>query len=193
MADLFTFPDPTTIPQPHRVILHWTAGKYRSTQHDRAHYHALVEWNGESIRVVQGVPISNNMHQLSSGDPTYSEDPVSGYAAHTRGFNSFSIGYSICAMFEAVDRDELGDYPLLPEQVDGLITLCAQTAVVFDLPVDQDHFFSHWEAEAIHGVPQPGKWDITYVPNAGELQAHEVGDWLRAEIQGRTGRNEEET
>ena len=179
-AKLFTFPNPALMPKPHRCILHWTAGTYESTFHDQERYHALVEWVDGRIRVVAGVPIINNLHSLTIESPTYDEHPT-GYAAHTRRMNSWSIGYSICAMWNATPEDH-GDYPMLPEQVDGLITLCAQTASVFGMPVDEDHFFTHWEAEYIHGIEQQSKWDIIWVPNAPELDPRDVGPWLRERI-----------
>lgn len=181
MSELFTFPDPTSMPPPRRVIMHWTAGKYLSTADDRHHYHALIEWDDGMPKVVAGVPIVNNLHQLTADSPTHKNDPL-GYAPHTRGMNSWSVGYSICAMWGAIDRDNLGDYPLLPEQVDALITLCAQTAAVFGMEVSEDTFFTHYEAQSIHGVEQRGKWDITYMPNQPGLEADQVGSWLRQQI-----------
>jgi hypothetical protein len=180
----FTFPDPTKIPPPHRCILHWTAGTYISSPYERGHYHALIEWEAGNIRVVSGVPITNNLHQLTMESPTYASDP-SGYAAHTRGFNSWSLGFAVCAMYGALDTNRLGNYPVLPEQIDGLITLCAQASVVFGLQVDEDHFFTHWEAGYLHGVSQPGKWDITWAPQIPDAAPEEVGPWIRQQIEQR--------
>jgi hypothetical protein len=181
MSELFSFGDPSTYPPPRRVICHWTGGGYTSTEYERTRYHALIEWDGNNVRVAGGVPIINNLHDLTWMSPTYKWDKA-GYAAHTRGFNSWSLGYSICGMLGATDRDDLGTHPMVCEQVDALITLCAQSSVVFGLPVDEDHFFTHVEAQTIHGVAQPGKWDISYVPNAPYLEEQEVGPWLRQQI-----------
>ena len=194
MPDLFTFPNPEIMPSPRRVVLHWSAGKYISWSGERNDYHALIEWHEGNPRVIKGVPIVNNLHELTSESPTYALDKINGYAPHTHGFNSWSMGIAICAMWRALDRDNLGLWPVLSEQVDALITLCAQTAVVFGMEVGESTFFTHYEAHTLHGVPQnrqrdmefpSSKWDITIIPQAGDLLADEVGPWLREQIAGR--------
>ena len=182
----FTFPaNATELPKPHRVILHWTGGAHRANWHDQRSYHALVEWLDDSarIRVEAGVPLVNNLHTLTAESESFHENSK-GYAAHTRHFNSWSLGYAICAMLGA-DKNDWGDYPLLEEQVDGLITLCAQTAAIWGMDVDEDTFFTHAEAESIHGRSQGDKWDITVLPQFPGLSIDEVGPWLREQIKGR--------
>ena len=184
---LFTFPNPDDLSvKPKRCILHWSAGLYESSAFDRIHYHALIEYVKSlgHIRVVKGVEIKNNLRPLI-GAASSEHDPVNGYAAHTKAFNSFSIGYSICAMAGALSRESLGGHPLLEAQIDGLITLCAQTSVVFGLEVTPETFFTHWEAEHLHGITQLGKWDITVIPHRPELEVEDVGPWLREEIASR--------
>lgn len=184
----FTFPDPSRLPgKPKRVICHWTAGGYTASLHDREHYHALIEWRDGEAHIVAGVPIVNNMAALGPGIPTYhGEDAPHGYAPHTRDFNSWSIGYAICGMFSALDRGNIGDFPIRPEQVDILIGLCATTAAAFGLEVTEDTFFTHFEAQSIHGVTQRGKWDITVIPwLLEELGPDDVGPWLRAQVRER--------
>jgi len=183
----FGFPDPDELPDPPlRVICHWSGGQYESNEPERQHYHALIEFPADlgRVRVVQGVPIENNLRGLLSDDPTFAQD-TSGYAGHTKGFNSFSIGYAVCGMMGAVDGDQLGGWPILQEQVEMLITLCAQTAAVFSLEVNEETFFTHWEAQAIHRVRQTGKWDLSVIPHKPELAPHECGPWLREQIESR--------
>lgn len=171
------------LPKPHRIICHWSGGTYKANWHDKRSYHGLIEWLDGHIHVEAGVPIVNNLHRLTPDSQTYHEN-IMGYAAHTKGFNSWSLGYAVCAMLGA-DPNDWADYPMREEQVDGLITLCAQTAAIWNMEVTEDTFFTHWEAEAIHGIRQKDKWDITTVPQKPELEDHEVGPWLRDQIRSR--------
>jgi len=185
-VNAFTFPDPASLPtQPKRVILHWTAGSYQASEHDAQYYHGLIEFSPDgNAKIVAGVPIANNM-LVVVGLHSFSDDYRDGYAAHTRGFNSYSVGFSLCGMFGAVDRENLGAYPIMPEQVTVLIGLCANASIVFGLEVSDDTFFTHYEAQSLHGVQQMGKWDIGWIPQEPTLSQDEVGPWLREQIKDR--------
>lgn len=186
----FTFPDPRRLPgKPKRFILHWTAGAYHASDLDKQHYHILIEWHEGEARIIPGVPIKNNMAALGPGVPTYDEYNPHGYAAHTRGFNSWSIGVTMCGMFGAIDRDNLGDWPIVPEQVDAMIGICAAGSAVFGMDVTEETFFTHFEAQSLHHVPQVGKWDICWTPSVPELGSNEVGPWIRARIRERLEAN----
>lgn len=192
MSDLFEFPRSADLPsRPQRCILHWTAGRNVASDLDRQHYHILIESReteagGEVLRYVAGVPIASNMRQLGPGDE---------YAAHTRGFNSFSVGVTVCGMLGAVERPfHPGPHPITPLQVKGLVDICVQLAVVYDLAPTEDHFFTHPEAETIHGRPQAGKWDLDRWPHPRtvEWQNENIGPWLRQEMSERIGTDVED-
>lgn len=192
---------------PERVILHWTAGTHVATLHETQFYHLLLEHHrgdpedptDDRIVVRAGVPIARNMRSGLSDLPPYYRDSDRGYAAHTRGLNGFSVGLALCGMRGAEDlrpeapeggergRVAPGTHPITVLQVRAMLGLCVQAARVYDLPPDEEHFFTHWEAEALHGVDQypPGpevwKWNVTWLPGFG-LSREEAGPFLREQL-----------
>lgn len=200
MSTDFGWPDPEDLPAtPDRVVWHWTAGSRQATVEELAHYHVLVEHHegepadpsDDRIVVRAGVPIARNMRNVG-GFPAYHNDSDRGYAAHTRGLNSFSVGLALCGMHGAEDfRPEgavsPGPVPITLEQVRAMLSLSLQARDRYGLPIDVDHFHTHYEAEAVHDVDQlpPGprcwKWNVTWVPGLS-LARDEAGPWLRAQL-----------
>lgn len=129
----------------------------------------LVEdWNGK-YRYAKGVPVSRNMQSVS-GLPAYHNDPERGYAAHTLGFNSFSIGLCVCGMRGAVDGRPAGEVdpgpsPITDVQMRGLVALTAHACRLYNLEPVVEQVFLHPEAESVHGVEQRGKWDLQWLPD----------------------------
>lgn len=167
-----------------RLILHWTAGPRRATDHDLCSYHYLIEDQGQ-VRLKAGVPVERNDRDVR-GFPSYCSDSSIGYAAHTRAFNSGSIGLSVCGMASAVDKRpegkvEPGPAPMTQNQIKSLIGTSFSLLKMYDLPVRQDTIFTHYEAEALHNVPQRGKWDITWIPGKS-LGRDEAGPWIREQV-----------
>lgn len=154
---------------PKRTILHWSAGTYHASGVDREHYHYLIEGDG---RVVEGVPVSANMRDVSTGGQ---------YAAHTRALNSYSVGVAFCGMFNAT-RTNFGTFPLLEEQVREGCIFVGWLCHLWGMDVTPETVFTHAEAERLHGVPQLGKWDIDVLPWMPHLSPAECGEWLRARI-----------
>lgn len=192
----FDFVGPGELPdQPRRIICHWTAGAYRASEADRMHYHCLIEWLDEDrdgvpeISFTAGVPIANNMRQLQSGDPANSLDAPDGYAAHTRGFNSYSIGVTVCSMLSAVeDPFHAGPYPIRPQQTEALLAILTQMCAVYSLRPSEAELFTHEEAERVHGRRQRGKWDIRWLPTPeSAVMGDAVGPFIRAEVVKRLG------
>lgn len=182
------FPDPEHLEaMPRRAILHWTAGTRRPSLHDREHYHMLIGWDGAHPTFHRGVPMANNLRDRSSEDPTFGDDP-SGYAAHTRGMNSYSLGIAVCGMAGAQEEPfDPGPEPITALQVKALVSVCATACVLYDLEPTADELFTHPEAERIHGVEQRGKWDLERLPSEEgwrELAPEETGPWLRHQVAG---------
>src|SRR5690606_16912064 len=73
--------------RPKRIILHWTGGTYEPNSLELEHYHFLVD--GEGVVHPGTHSVADNMRKLQKGDD---------YAAHTRGYNSFSVGIAFCGM-----------------------------------------------------------------------------------------------
>lgn len=96
-----------------RIICHWTAGTHKASDFDRAHYHILVEDDGKLIRGSPSIKLN--------------ETPAKkGYAAHTLGANSGSIGVSLCCIVGANEFPfDLGKYPMTRAQWDALTSVVA--------------------------------------------------------------------
>jgi hypothetical protein len=141
------------------------------------------------VLVTEGVPLGRNAGDVT-GKPPAHRWPAEGYAAHTKGFNSGSVGLALCGMRGAVDRrpdeGQVGDVdpgpsPITSQQLNVAIALCVQFLTIWGFHPTEDRIFTHYEAEALHGVKQSGKWDITYIP--GKLFSRRAcGPWIRRQI-----------
>ena len=99
-----------------RIIMHWSAGGHSANSNDRKHYHEIVEGDGTRV---EGdlLPEANN----STGDGNY--------AAHTRMFNTGSIGLSMAAMEGAKENPfDAGSAPITPEQLEAFVAMVAEYA-----------------------------------------------------------------
>lgn len=157
--------------QPKRIIMHWTGGAYDWNEVDRRHYHFLFDGDG---KIVKGVSVEHNMKKLATGDT---------YAAHTGGFNSYSVGVAWCAMYGAVSHQQLGSYPLNERQVKMGARHIAKMCYAWGLdPENPEHLFTHHEAWTLHhvkGAVNDQKWDITVIPWDISIRPDECGDYLR--------------
>jgi hypothetical protein len=160
------------------IVFHWTAGDYRTTY---ASYHVCIAL-GDS-----GVPVASFTSDVRANmrDVRGSDD---GYAAHTSGRNSYSIGLAICAMRDATPSD-FGPYPLR----DDLIALACRAAAglcrAYAIPVDRAHVYTHAEAaleDGYFGRGQDERWDIARLtPSPEPLRpddAVQTGDELRRRV-----------
>lgn len=151
-----------------RIIVHWTAGTHKASENDKSHYHLLIEGDGT---VVKGKPgIDRNQKPVKTG-----------YAAHTRGINSGSIGVSLCCMAGAVEAPfSSGKYPLTKAQWDALPAVLAQLCTHYKIPVTPQTVLSHAEVQGTLKVAQRGKWDIARLSFDLTVKgAKAVGDLFR--------------
>ena len=151
-----------------RIVMHWTAGGYQANSVDREHYHEIVEGDGNRVLGVRR-PEANN--STSDGD----------YSAHIRAFNTGSIGLSVAAMAGADHKPfKKGQAPITEEQLNAFVEVVAEYADTYGINIDREHVFTHAEAPITHNKPQPGKWDITWIPGMTKPgDPIEVGDQLR--------------
>jgi hypothetical protein len=158
--------------RPERIILHWTAGTHEASPDDRQHYHLIVEGTGA---------IERGRYAVAANDSTSDRD---GYAAHTHGANTRSIGVALAGMAGSRERPlSLGPYPLTAGQWRVAVLLLADLCEHYRIPVSPRHVLTHAEVEPVLRVPQRGKWDITVHPEAFGLVAPTVvGDWLRKRV-----------
>ncbi|ASP93294.1 N-acetylmuramoyl-L-alanine amidase [Sinorhizobium meliloti] len=153
-----------------RIILHWTAGAHKASEFDRGHYHILIEDNGQLVRGIPSIKLN--------------EAPAKkGYAAHTLGANSGSIGVSLCCMGGANEAPfDPGKYPMTRAQWDALTSVVADLCRRYSIPVTDKTVLSHAEVQNNLGIQQRGKWDFTHLAFDPSVKgAKACGDKLRAE------------
>lgn len=153
-----------------RIIMHWSAGAHTVSSLDREHYHFIVSGAGD---VVAGdhAPEDN----INTND---------GYAAHTRGCNTGSIGVAVAAMAGATERPwNPGAFPITVGQLNLMVRTVAELAKQYGIPVTPKTILSHGEVEGTLGIKQRGKWDIAWLPGMDKPSTCKaVGDKLRSLI-----------
>jgi hypothetical protein len=157
-----------------RVICHWSAGAYDASWLDRAHYHLIIEGDGNLVR----------------GDRSIADNarPIRGsYAAHTLNCNTGSIGVAMACMAGAVERPfSAGLYPMTTAQWDGLAAVVADLCRAYDIKPTPKTVLSHAEVQDNLGIAQRGKWDFTRAVDDWSAEgARAVGDRLRAAVKAR--------
>jgi hypothetical protein len=162
----------TQLPNPpRRIICHWTGGGPRANDIDRQSYHFIVEHDGRVVPGVHG--IAANMRQIGRN---------AAYAAHTGGFNSFSIGLAFAGMAKWVPGGKTA-FPLTKVQIETGIGFVALACRRYHLdPSNPLHLFTHTEAWTLHkvkGTVNDQKTDITHLPFLPALGPTQVGPYLR--------------
>jgi peptidoglycan hydrolase-like protein with peptidoglycan-binding domain len=151
----------------HRVVLHWTAGAEGVIALERKHYHFVIDQDGS---VVEGLYA-----------PEDNAETWNNYAAHTANLNTGSIGVALDGMAGADDFPfDSGPDPINMKQLDSMATVVAKLSKRYDIPVHRATVLSHAEVPVTLGVPQPGKWDIRWLPWMSRVEkATHCGDILR--------------
>lgn len=135
---------------PLRITLHWTGGSYVPSSLDAEHYQFLIGYDGENATTYLG------KYSVADQDST-----TQNYAAHTRHFNTKNIGIALCGMAGAKENGLFGEYPITFQQIHEMVRLCAYLCHGYGITPDPAHLASHCEISEIHGVVQPGKWDVS--------------------------------
>lgn len=152
------------------ITLHWTAGVYEASAHDKECYHILILPDGTLVRGDH--PISAN---VSTGDDDY--------AAHTNQANTKNIGIACCGMAGAVENPfNAGKYPITEVQWVTSAKVAAELGLFYSIKPDRTKMLSHGEWQSTNGVPQSGKWDINKLPWSPGLDKSEVNDLWRAKV-----------
>jgi N-acetyl-anhydromuramyl-L-alanine amidase AmpD len=155
-----------------RIIFHWTAGVYKASDVDKAHYHFLIDGDGNTVLGV---------HEVSDNESTSDDD----YAAHTFNCNTGSIGVSLCCMVGAVEKPfNSGKCPMKKLQWDKMVVLGAKLCKQYGIKITPKTILSHAEVQTNLGIKQKGKWDFTRLAfDPSVVGAKACGDKLRREIQ----------
>ena len=106
-----------------------------------------------------------------------------------RGFNSFRAGVALDAMGGAQEKPfNAGRWPITTAQLDRASFLCAAILKFYGLELSRNTVCTHSEVPIIHGRPQPGKWDINWLPGMASTSAPLVaGDLIRLRIREHMG------
>lgn len=153
-----------------RIIIHWTAGGYFPTEHEKECYHFLVDRNG-------------NIHD-GKFKPEDNKNCNDGkYAEHTGGGNSGSIGISMCGMHGFKNKNNVGNYPITSIQFETTMKFCAELATRYNISITPQSVLTHYE----FGLKNPntsskGKIDIIHIPPYSWVTANDVGTFIRSKI-----------
>lgn len=165
--------DPSWMPpaQMKRVICHWTGGPHRANAVDRKAYHILVEVDGRLRR--GDFPIHFNERIIQSR----------GYAAHTKGTNTGSIGVSCCSMLNCNEKPfRAGPAPMSEVQFNTMTKVVAELCRRYNIAVTPRTVLGHGEVQATLGVQQNNKWDPMVLPWKLDLTRAQVGALLRRQV-----------
>lgn len=153
-----------------RLVIHWTAGGPRPSPYEKTRYHFLIDQDGE--RHEGDMPPEANKSPLGAG-----------YVRHAGGFNSDSIGISLCGMLNATESPfNAGPYPITAEQVGEAAKLAAELCVIYGISVTPATVLMHAEI-----LPRFGrgvyKWDVTWWQGlAKSISATDAGDYFRGMV-----------
>jgi N-acetyl-anhydromuramyl-L-alanine amidase AmpD len=172
MNHLLNFTDFDAVPM-NRVIIHWTAGAGMPSALDKSHYHFLIDEKGGIHR---GVHIARNS----------AKGVKDGYAAHTFGCNTGSIGISLCGMRGAVKKPfAAGPSPINFEQLKIACRITAECMAEYGILLSPKTVLTHAEVQNNLGIKQRGKWDIAVFPWAKNYDTpRECGDFIRELVKG---------
>lgn len=159
-----------------RIHMHWSAGSYNFIDVDKQAYHYCI---GKDGTVYSGKFTPEDNITIVHGK----------YAAHTLHANTGAIGVAVLGMGGAVKSPfNAGNWPMLPVQIDALVTLVAQLCKKYGISVTRSTVLTHAEVQPTLGVAQKGKWDITWLPGMSEPgDPIDVGDVLRARVSAAIG------
>ena len=157
-----------------KITCHWTAGTYTPSLLDKEHYHYIVGYKDNKPFIVKGRYAVEDNFNCSDGR----------YAAHCGGGNSNNIGIAVACMHAYKSPQQQGDYPMKQAQFEKMCRLIAEVAHKYNIPIDKDHVFTHYEFGKAHPTTSSaGKIDITFLPFEPTKKANEIGNYIRNKAQ----------
>ena len=153
-----------------KIVIHWSAGAYKTNMTDMQHYHYLIEDDG---KIVNGIykPEAN----LNCQDGVY--------AAHCGGGNTGAIGVALCGMAGYKSPQNVGKYPLKQIQFERAYKLTAELCKKYALNINPITVMTHYEfGKRNPQTSSAGKIDINFIPYNPTLKPDEVGDFIRDKV-----------
>lgn len=154
-----------------KITLHWTAGGNIPNEKEMRCYHYLIDTKG---LVYKGIYAPEDNINCKDGK----------YAAHTGGGNTGNIGVSFCGCYIPKGTPVRNSkYPLTRIQVERGFKLVAEIAKKYNIPIDKEHVFTHYEFGLAHPKTESaGKIDIIYMAPFPDISAKDCGDFIRNKI-----------
>lgn len=153
-----------------RIIIHWTAGQNTPNDTDKRHYHFIIDGDGK-VHTGRYKPEDNL------------DCTCGGYAAHTGGGNTGSIGVALCGMLGFCSAKQVGSCPLTKKQCEASFKFIAELCKKYNIAVTPQTLLTHKEfGDANPKTTSCGKIDICYLPPYPEVQAKEIGDFIRNKV-----------
>lgn len=153
-----------------KIIIHWTAGSYVPTWHEKDCYHFLLDNLGK-IYIGHFKPEANLVCRSGM------------YAAHCGGGNTGAIGVSMCSMFGFKDKNSVGKFPITQKQFEATMELVAKLCSKYNLNVTPSTVMTHYE----FGLKNPstsskGKIDIIHIPPYPWVTKDDAGSFIRSKV-----------
>jgi hypothetical protein len=154
-----------------RIHIHWTAGGHNANATDKAHYHILIEGDGELVRADKSIKANERGSRMRR-------------ASHTLNANTGAIGVSMCSMAGARERPfNAGRWPMTKAQWDIMVKVVADLAKRYRILVTPKTILTHAEVQPNLGIRQRNKWDITRLAFDASVRGFKaVGDKMRQEV-----------
>lgn len=154
-----------------KITLHWTAGRNTPTADEKKHYHFLIDSKGALYKGTYA-PEDN----INCNDGKYSQ--------HCGGGNTGNIGIAFCGCYVPnCIPVKNSNFPLTRVQLERGFKLAADLCKKYNIPIDKDHVFTHYEFGKAHpNTSSAGKIDITYMHPFPTVNKTACGDFIRSKI-----------
>jgi len=107
-----------------------------------------------------------------------------GYAAHTGGGNTGSIGVALCGMLGFCNSKQVGNCPLTKKQCEAAFKFMAELCKKYNIAITPETVLTHKEfGDANPKSTSHGKIDICYLPPCPEIKPRGIGDFIRNKVQ----------
>lgn len=154
-----------------KITFHWTAGRNIPNADELQHYHFLIDANG---LVYKGKFAPEDNINVADGK----------YAQHTGGGNTDNIGIAFCGC--CVPKGvavKYSQFPLTRQQLEKGFSLAADLCKKYNIPIDKDHVFTHYEFGLSHpNTLSAGKIDITYMHPFPTITKSACGNFIRSKV-----------
>lgn len=154
-----------------KITIHWSAGRNIPNAEELKHYHYMIDSNG---LVYKGQYAPEDNINCNDGK----------YAQHCGGGNTNNIGVAFCGCWVpkgiAVKNTQ---FPLTRVQLERGFKLCAELCKKYNIPIDKQHVFTHYEFGLAHPkTSSAGKIDITYMHPFPAENKNTCGSFIRSKI-----------